>query len=332
VSAVPAKLLQTTQTSMRIADIWIGQRHRVDMGDIEALARSIEEIGLLHPVVVTTEGQLIAGARRIAAYRFLEASAIPVRVMDLDEILRGEQDENNLHKHFTPSEKVAIARALDDRAREQARERQGTRTDLGHSENFTEGSRGDVRDIVGRAVGMSGPIYQRARAVVKAAEEDPETYGPLVEEMDRTGKVSGVYERVAAMRKRKAAPPPPTGKSRAAVAARHERIRQMAAEGYREESIAEAVGVTPSAVSAICRQLGLEPFSKRLGKSKRVDPNHVMESIISYSTPTPESLAVLDWGAMDRGRFDAWDKGLSEAIGTLTRLRNRLRRERDGSR
>jgi len=37
---------------VRIADIRIGERHRKDMGDIEGLARSIDEIGLLHPVVV----------------------------------------------------------------------------------------------------------------------------------------------------------------------------------------------------------------------------------------------------------------------------------------
>ena len=50
---------------MRIADIRIGERHRKDMGDIEGLARSIDEIGLLHPVVVRPDGTLVAGERRI---------------------------------------------------------------------------------------------------------------------------------------------------------------------------------------------------------------------------------------------------------------------------
>ncbi len=35
-----------------IADIKLGQRHRKDLGDIEALAASIKEVGLLHPVVI----------------------------------------------------------------------------------------------------------------------------------------------------------------------------------------------------------------------------------------------------------------------------------------
>ena len=53
---------------MRIADIQIGERHRKDMGDIEGLARSIDEIGLLHPVVVRPDGILVAGERRFWAW------------------------------------------------------------------------------------------------------------------------------------------------------------------------------------------------------------------------------------------------------------------------
>ena len=34
--------------------IRIGERHRKDMGDIDGLARSIADVGLLHPIVITT--------------------------------------------------------------------------------------------------------------------------------------------------------------------------------------------------------------------------------------------------------------------------------------
>jgi ParB-like nuclease domain len=72
---------------MEISAIKIGQRHRQDMGDIEGLAQSIAEIGLLHPIVVTPSGKLIAGARRIQAFRKLGRSAIPATVIDLTKIL-----------------------------------------------------------------------------------------------------------------------------------------------------------------------------------------------------------------------------------------------------
>ena len=35
-------------------------RHRKDMGDIAALSASIADVGLLHPIVVTEDGILIA--------------------------------------------------------------------------------------------------------------------------------------------------------------------------------------------------------------------------------------------------------------------------------
>jgi hypothetical protein len=41
---------------------------------------------------------------------------------------------------------------------------------------------------------------ERAEAVVDAAEEEPEEYSYLVEQMDRSGKVAGVYRRLMVQR------------------------------------------------------------------------------------------------------------------------------------
>ena len=49
--------------SMPIAEIVIADRHRKDMGDLDGLAASIAAIGLLHPVVVRTDGRLGAAHR-----------------------------------------------------------------------------------------------------------------------------------------------------------------------------------------------------------------------------------------------------------------------------
>jgi ParB family chromosome partitioning protein len=54
-----------------ISSIAVGTRHRRDMGDVDGLARSIADVGLLHPIVVTPDGKLIAGERRLAACRQL---------------------------------------------------------------------------------------------------------------------------------------------------------------------------------------------------------------------------------------------------------------------
>jgi ParB-like chromosome segregation protein Spo0J len=181
-----------------MADTWaidsirIGERHRRDLGDIPGLARSINEIGLLHPVVVRPDGTLIAGERRIAACRMLGWQSVPVTAIDLESVVRGEFAENAVRKDFTPSEAVAIAAALEPVERAAARERQGQRTDL-LPEKVT-GSAGVALDRVAAAVGMSRPTLAKAREVVEAAEREPERFGGVLGMMDSTGNVSRAYK------------------------------------------------------------------------------------------------------------------------------------------
>src|SRR5262249_39520880 len=92
-------------------------------------------------------------------------------------------------------EAVAIGRSIEGRLRDEAKGRQG-RPGQERSGKLPEHDKGDTRDKVGEPVGMSGKTYQKARAVVEAAEEDPEAFGPVAEEMDRTGKVDAAYKKV----------------------------------------------------------------------------------------------------------------------------------------
>lgn len=181
---------------MKIADITIGERHRKEMGDLAGLARSMSEVGLLHPVVVSTGGVLIVGERRVRAAQMLGWDDIPARVLDLQDMVRGEHDENAIRKDFTPSEKVSITEALEPIERAAARERQLAGVP---SVKFTEG---EAKAKVAAAVGWSRPTYEKAKAVIAAAEEEPERYGGLVETMDRTGKVDRAYKELKRERTR----------------------------------------------------------------------------------------------------------------------------------
>jgi ParB family chromosome partitioning protein len=111
---------------MPTADIIVGERHRKDMGDIDGLAASIGELGLLHPVVIKPTGELIAGERRLRAAESLGWTEISVTVVDLDSVVRGEFAENTCRKDFTLSEAVAIKRALEPLEKAAAKERQGS--------------------------------------------------------------------------------------------------------------------------------------------------------------------------------------------------------------
>ena len=48
-------------------------RFRKDLGDLKPLIESIERQGLIHPIVLTEDNQLICGRRRLAAYIRLES-------------------------------------------------------------------------------------------------------------------------------------------------------------------------------------------------------------------------------------------------------------------
>jgi N6-adenosine-specific RNA methylase IME4/ParB-like chromosome segregation protein Spo0J len=206
---------------MHIDQIQIGFRYRKDLGDLRSLAGSIAEVGLLHPVVVTPEGRLIAGQRRLEACRLLEWADVPVTIVDLYQAARGEAHENFVRKDLLPSEIVALKRAVEPLERKAARERQGSRADLCSSAEGAEGQ-GDARDRIARYLGVGRTTIERAEAVVDAAEDEPEEFGHLVEQMDRSGKVAGAYRRLEVLKQAReleaAAPPLPSGPFQVIVA------------------------------------------------------------------------------------------------------------------
>jgi N6-adenosine-specific RNA methylase IME4 len=210
---------------MRIDQIRIGFRYRKDLGDVRTLADSIAEVGLLHPVVVTPSDRLIAGQRRLEACRQLGWTDVPVTVVDLLQAARGEAHENFVRKDLLPSEIVALKRAIEPLERRLARDRQGQRAALCHPATVAECQRaypGDARDNIARYLGVGRTTIERAEAVVEAAEEEPEEYGYLVEQMDRSGKVAGAHRRLTVLKQAKeldAAPPElPTGPFQVVVA------------------------------------------------------------------------------------------------------------------
>lgn len=197
--------------------IRIEGRARKELGDLESLCASIQAVGLLQPVGVDTSNKLLFGQRRVAAYRKLGLRRIDARVIDLDDPLRIERDENACRKDFTPSEMVAIGRAMEEREKEEARKRQeATRAKPGEAANkrgtnfappISNGKAhaqpvqtpapqmGKTKDKVAASLGTSAETYRKAKEVVVAAEKDP-ALKPIVEVMDQTGKVDAAYKTV----------------------------------------------------------------------------------------------------------------------------------------
>lgn len=92
-----------------VAQINDKDRIRKDYGDIDELATSIKDLGLLQPIVIKLDGTLIAGGRRLRAMRKLGWVDVPVTYFEVadDVTLRIlEVEENVRRKQMTWQERV----------------------------------------------------------------------------------------------------------------------------------------------------------------------------------------------------------------------------------
>ncbi|MFZ0512858.1 MAG: ParB N-terminal domain-containing protein [Candidatus Nitrosopolaris sp.] len=108
---------------IRIDSITIGTRIRKGLGDIASLAKDISEIGLLQPIVVNENHELICGVRRIEAFKALGKSEIPARIVNLDDIVKGEISENTQRKDFSWEEIIEIKKAVEPKIKKESEKR-----------------------------------------------------------------------------------------------------------------------------------------------------------------------------------------------------------------
>lgn len=171
-----------------IKDIRIGRRFRKALGDVQLLADSIERLGLLHPVVITPQGRLIAGRRRLEACRRLRWSTIPVHVVDLENVDEGELAENVHRKDFLPSELWAIAKSV----------KKLVQTPPGRPSKTVENchrSPGKTRDKAAAYFGISGRHLDKIGAVCEGGFPD------LIDQLDADPRsVHRCYMRLKSLR------------------------------------------------------------------------------------------------------------------------------------
>lgn len=165
-----------------IEDIKVKDRIREDLGDIESLAEDIDKNGLISPIAITPTFELIAGERRLEAYKFLGRYKIMANMMavkDYQQMLEMEIAENEQRKQFTPAERVKYGLELEKVEAMKARERQEVginqyteSEEKRVKENFPEASKGQTRDIVAQKVGLgSGRNYEKSKEIVEKAPE-----------------------------------------------------------------------------------------------------------------------------------------------------------------
>ena len=155
-----------------VSSITIGSRHRTDLGDIDALAASIDRDGLLQPITITPEGVLVCGRRRLAAIQKLGWRTVNVWVRSgiSDRLghLLAEQDDNLLHKDLTPLEAASLYRELKELlAEDAARRQEATRFGATARPAMPPGT--DRTDGDGKFPAPAGETRQQAAAMIPGA-------------------------------------------------------------------------------------------------------------------------------------------------------------------
>jgi len=201
-------------SDIQISDIQVGKRFRKNIGDISELAKSISEIGLLQPIVVVKENgvnKLAAGQRRIKAFESLGRDVIPAYVIDLDDLKRGERDENTIRLDFAPDEIEEIYRYWKPEEEAKAKERKAQGQKKGGTVHLLPGKipesnpeQKQARDEIGKIVGKSGKWIEQNHFIHEMASKYPNrklgigfdnrTYGKLVDDVDKgISRVSKAY-------------------------------------------------------------------------------------------------------------------------------------------
>lgn len=149
--------------------ITVGDRYRKDLGDIDALANSINVLGLLQPIGIDSNYALIFGERRLRACQQLGLDTIGARIIHVDN-LAAEHDENEIRKSFTISERVAIAKARQDALGDRRGVNQHTKELVPNSAQAEPGTK--TRDIAAGEAGFKRTNYAEASKVVEAGDAD----------------------------------------------------------------------------------------------------------------------------------------------------------------
>lgn len=161
---------------LKIKDIKIGQRVRDEYGDMQALADSIREHGLLHPIVVDSDYNLIAGCRRLLACERIGKKEIEAKVLkDISEkelrIL--ELEENIRRKDLTELEKSKNLVELAEIKEQELREKLSTES----VDKYKREAHRPINPVsiqnISKELGTPVQTLKDAKQHVKAVEEFP---------------------------------------------------------------------------------------------------------------------------------------------------------------
>jgi ParB-like chromosome segregation protein Spo0J len=116
--------------------------------------------------------------------------------------------------------------------------------------------------------------------------------------------------------------------SRAAVKARRQQMRDMAAAGHTSRQIATELGLSEPGCREILRAEGIDvPADRAVGHIKRHDSNRIIAQIVMDAEHLTEGVNLVDFASLDRSQLPAWLKSLQASRDTLGAFIRKLMKE-----
>ena len=151
--------------------IVIGERVRgIDTETLDELTSSIQELGLLYPVLIDEQNHLVDGLRRLAALDQLGVDEIPV-IIDQDPVtatddaerLRRELAANGVRTQYTPVQAAAARRRLRELVAKPQQRRTGA--------PLAERRKNWASELAVAETGVSRTTMDRVDQIVRVAED-----------------------------------------------------------------------------------------------------------------------------------------------------------------
>lgn len=149
--------------SVNIEDIKVDDDRR-PLGDISGLVSSIQTSGLLHPITITQDHTLVAGTRRIAAYRALGLGQIPAHVITCQKL---EAELAAIDENLMRNELSAIEQGEYLTRREQVLTALGRRAPSGRPKKGAVASPLETTASIAEQIGLHPRVAQQRKSLIK---------------------------------------------------------------------------------------------------------------------------------------------------------------------
>lgn len=102
----------------------------------------------------------------------------------------------------------------------------------------------------------------------------------------------------------------------------------MAARGFTTRQIAATLDITEPRIAEIAKAEGIVIHADRvMGKTKRIDPNRVIEQMAFQAASITADVDLIDFAAIDRARLPEWLSSLKSSRDQLGAFIRRLMKE-----